>query len=99
MEGAGAIVLRGPAQPAPPLAAQDRRQVRAPLAGEQLDVVLADARDVHGIAAREGDGRATHLAQERGAVARLARQPPRRRSRGVPGVAEMDDGLAGALLD
>src|SRR4051794_26966693 len=73
----GGILLCASAQAAAPLPAEDGAQVGPPAAGQQLEVVLADARDGQGIAAGQGDRGARHLAHECRPVAGLAGEPPR----------------------
>src|SRR5438093_3112732 len=93
------MVLR-PAPEAPrPFAGEHRGQALTAVAREQLDVVLADARDPLEIAAGPRDRHPGHLAAERGAVARLARDAARRAPAGVPGVAKVDDRVRRALLE
>src|SRR5207247_1432392 len=93
------MVLR-PAPEAPrPFAGEHRGQALTAVAWEQLDVVLADARDPLEIAAGPRDRHPGHLAAERGAVARLARDAARRAPAGVPGVAKVDDRVRRALLE
>src|SRR4029078_549075 len=93
------ILLRALAPPPLPLAPEDLAQVGASAARQQLDVVLADARDAHGIAGGPGDRSARDLPHERGPVSGLARETMRGRARGVPGVAEVEHGPVRPFLD
>src|SRR5262245_36380496 len=94
-----ALMVLLPAQTPGPLAAQHGGKVAASPPGQQLDVVLADARDGVGVAARQRDRRPRHLSAEGGLIPDLARQPPRGRAGDVPREAEERRGAPGALGD
>src|SRR4029079_4534993 len=66
---------------------------------QQLDIVLADARDRMRVPRRQGDGHTRHLAAERRAITHLPRHALGGGARDVPRIAEMDGGLSGALGD
>src|SRR2546422_3823629 len=93
------MVLRPAPETPRPFAGEHRRQALPAAARQQLDVVLADARDALEIAAGPRDRHPRHLAAERGAVAGLARDAARGAPARVPRVAKVDHRLRRALFE